>query len=510
MVCSVKWLIDKNEGYTMALMLPRRIDIKDLGEPGALLSRKEIAWLNNYMREYPNHPSKISMPLSQNNLKYTVIINEKNRYALYKGMNGKALGKGGFGKVKIGQNIDTGEWVSVKIQVFTKKDKSREKEIKRECEFSKEVGLLKDVIETKTKHIKKIYIVQKLIGRGDDLFHHFFYADEKTKISTFDEKLDIAIFALEELKTKFHDKNILHRDVKPDNIVYDKANRKVMLIDFGAVLDLNKVPKRCLHHLTDFKKMGDKFFAKKIQQKNRYIDNNTYYFHKVGFGTDGYMAPEIDDLKEALYSKSSDIYAMGICLYYLITVNKKNEKRAIPYTLQFYNLVAKMCNYDPRTRPTVEQALKVLYQMKRDWKNKTKIIKTKNTISRTKTTHNKNTTLLSAVKEGDLNIIKLLLKKNDVNNQDAFGNTPLIYATLKNHINVLKLLLNDKRTNLNIKNKKGFTALMVAVHNNNVEAIISLLVDKRIDLEVNQCLFSLIQSKAIKKLIDHLVKLKFD
>ena len=41
-----------------------------------------------------------------------------------------------------------------------------------------------------------------------------------------------------------HDKNIIHRDIKPSNIMRHR-NGKLFLLDFGAVKQVNKQPKRC-------------------------------------------------------------------------------------------------------------------------------------------------------------------------------------------------------------------------------------------------------------------------
>lgn len=30
-----------------------------------------------------------------------------------------------------------------------------------------------------------------------------------------------------------HTRNICHRDIKPDNILYDRLNKKIKIIDFG-------------------------------------------------------------------------------------------------------------------------------------------------------------------------------------------------------------------------------------------------------------------------------------
>lgn len=78
-----------------------------------------------------------------------------------------------------------------------------------------------------------------------------------------------------------HEKHYCHRDLKPDNIIYQKDCQKIKIIDFGFAIS-------CKDKL--------KFFC----------------------GTPAYMAPEIVNKKE--YSGSAaDIWACGVILYQLLT-----------------------------------------------------------------------------------------------------------------------------------------------------------------------------------------------
>ena len=36
-----------------------------------------------------------------------------------------------------------------------------------------------------------------------------------------------------------HSKGICHRDIKPDNILYDRKNKKIKVIDFGISRNIN-------------------------------------------------------------------------------------------------------------------------------------------------------------------------------------------------------------------------------------------------------------------------------
>ena len=81
--------------------------------------------------------------------------------------------------------------------------------------------------------------------------------------------------------TKVHSQNIIHRDLKPDNIIRRRIDRKLVLIDFGAVKQVR---------------------AATVATPNPAISRT------IGIGTEGYMPSE----QGIGYPKpASDIYAVG-------------------------------------------------------------------------------------------------------------------------------------------------------------------------------------------------------
>ncbi len=64
--------------------------------------------------------------------------------------------------------------------------------------------------------------------KGRDLFNMIYENDYK-----YDEKLTKKIFKqLLKIVSKIHKKNIIHKDIKPENIIYDSETEKITLIDF--------------------------------------------------------------------------------------------------------------------------------------------------------------------------------------------------------------------------------------------------------------------------------------
>ena len=79
-----------------------------------------------------------------------------------------------------------------------------------------------------------------------------------------------------------HDNNIIHRDIKPDNILFkDLARNQVKVADLGF-----------------------------CTLRGTHTDGSI-------IGSPGFLAPEVFNRK--LYSPKSDIYAVGIMLYEILT-----------------------------------------------------------------------------------------------------------------------------------------------------------------------------------------------
>lgn len=82
-----------------------------------------------------------------------------------------------------------------------------------------------------------------------------------------------------------HQKKICHRDVKPENILYNKVNQSIKLIDFGI--------------------------SKKIEERGRKRDMLT------PTGTPFYRAPQI--LEGGGYDQMVDMWALGVTMFKMMT-----------------------------------------------------------------------------------------------------------------------------------------------------------------------------------------------
>ncbi len=126
-----------------------------------------------------------------------------------------------------------------------------------------------------------------------------------------------------------HRNRVIHRDIKPPNIIRCRDDNRLVLLDFGAV-------RECLHHDDD---PGD------------HAASPTTHF----VGTMGFAPPEQLALRPTY---SSDIYALGVTCLYLLTgksplefdvdpdTQEINWQRSVSISTSFEKLLSKMLTTD--------------------------------------------------------------------------------------------------------------------------------------------------------------------
>ena len=191
------------------------------------------------------------------------------------------IGSGGFAKVVLGTHIPTGEKVAIKIM---DKEQILSDELNKERVLS-EISILKivrhnniiklyEVMETP----QKIYLVMEYCD-GGELFDYIVskqHLSENQACHFFQEIIDAL--------TYLHSQNIVHRDVKPENILLESFGKSMTckLIDFGI--------------------------------------SRTYTLDKLigtPCGTASYAPPEMHRGEE-YYGLLSDIWSAGVLLYAMV------------------------------------------------------------------------------------------------------------------------------------------------------------------------------------------------
>ncbi|MGD1701155.1 SUMF1/EgtB/PvdO family nonheme iron enzyme [Dapis sp. BLCC M229] len=196
-----------------------------------------------------------------------------------------SLGSGGFGDTYLAEDLDLPGNPKCVVKHLKPKVpdpgvlKIAQKLFEREANTLYKLGQDSDQIPKLFAHFQEgteFYLVQEYI-EGQDI------SRELTSGKKLSESYTIALLKgiLSALETA-HQKNIIHRDIKPENLMRRKSDKKIVLIDFGAVKEISV--------LTTANQKGTTTFT-------------------VAVGTPGYMPSEqgIGDPK-----LSSDIYAVAM------------------------------------------------------------------------------------------------------------------------------------------------------------------------------------------------------
>lgn len=272
--------------------------------------------------------------LSENGI---IIINSKDI------IKGEVIGKGGYGKVLKG--VYQGKEVAIKELIADCKLKEAFSEISKEIDFIKKAqndrlpffyGLQIDEEEKLGlifEYIKGYPL--NLVSNGMDI---------KTKLEVVYQLVEILVF--------LHSKKMIHRDIKPQNImIEDKKN--VRLIDFGV---------------------------SKIAEKTSTNTANS-------LGTTAYMAPENfdfdcenDNPKPIIISAKADVWSVGCLISELfsgvspwniknvIRIEKKlMDKAAFPIPNEITcepvrSLISSCTIIDPLKRPSSQELLELIKQ----------------------------------------------------------------------------------------------------------------------------------------------------
>ena len=310
------------------------------------------------------HDNAYYMRLSQKLSTY--ITNYYNKFKKYPDTSlsfykyGRLIGQGAFGKVNLGLNILTGRVVAIKS--FIKKNLEANGENMRKILY--ETNLMKKLNHPNITKIlemfedkKYILIIMEYINGGN----LFSFVKKRRKLS---EKTAKFLFKqiIEGIK-HIHQHNIVHRDIKLENILID-INNNIKICDFGIGKILSS-------------------------------DKELLYDQ---CGTPMYMAPEIflSSKKNGYEGPPVDIWSSGIALYIMLSgtlpfdINKKifknkennlndsltsdeiqknhnfhlqqiiinNEPKKIPkISREAKNLLHGLLNKDPQKRLTIEEIL---------------------------------------------------------------------------------------------------------------------------------------------------------
>ncbi|NET40453.1 CAP domain-containing protein [Okeania sp. SIO2B3] len=196
----------------------------------------------------------------------------------------QSLGSGGFGDTYLAQDLDLPGKPKCVVKHLSPKSSDpkvlaiAQRLFETEAETLYKLGKDSDQIPKLFAHFQErteFYLVQEYI-EGQDI------RKELTPGKKLSESYTIALLkGILEALAVAHKNNIIHRDIKPENLMRRKSDKKIVLIDFGAVKEINVLTTN---------QPGTTTLT-------------------VAVGTPGYMPSEQSNGKPKL---SSDIYAVGM------------------------------------------------------------------------------------------------------------------------------------------------------------------------------------------------------
>ncbi|CAI2183760.1 7685_t:CDS:2 [Funneliformis geosporum] len=225
---------------------------------------------------YPRYPDNIQQPpppIPQSS------VRRGNMFGPYLLL--QTLGEGEFGKVKLGMHVDTGEEVAIKLIRKESVDTPS-----RLTKIEREIGVLRGVMHPNIVKLYDVFETDRYIGiimeyaSGGELFDHILahrYLKERDACRLFAQLISGVNY--------LHQKNIVHRDLKLENLLLDR-NRNIIITDFGFANQFNGV--------------HDDLMA-------------------TSCGSPCYAAPELV-ISEGLYVGSAvDIWSCGVILYAMLS-----------------------------------------------------------------------------------------------------------------------------------------------------------------------------------------------
>jgi serine/threonine protein kinase len=269
-----------------------------------------------------------------------------NRYQII-----RQLGQGGFGRTYLAEDINKSHQTCVlkefAPQVEQQQDLQKAKEL-----FEREANVLKKLqhpqipyfhasLQVKIGSKDFFFLVQDYVD-GDNFYQLLEQRESQGKTFSEEEVINLLQQILPVL-SYIHSRDVVHRDISPDNLIWRRSDNLPVLIDFGAVKQLPA---------------SQGFWRTKL------VGNNTL------LGKKGY-APE-EQLRQGKAFFSSDLYSLAVTTLVLLTAKEPQKLydsyqgiwawgKEIRVTPKLEAVLKKMLAYKPSDRyQRAEQILKDL------------------------------------------------------------------------------------------------------------------------------------------------------
>lgn len=257
----------------VAHLPPAFVNPHDIQPNGNLLTDTQIEWVKKNLLGDDNvhlgKKSKKDSALANLAFKNSLIITEHNgkkkALAIYKGK----IGAGAFGGVRVAIDVITNEWVAIKVippepATSQKKTKKRNVSVKQVASETNEYNSFVEYDEPEAVgfngNINQLTVqgekfILEIVGhnQGEEI-EYLSHKGTNNKVlimtlapgKSLDDIEHLSrqqyLEIVKNLLDKFYDLNtvnqILHRDIKLDNIMYDVSTKRLQIIDYGFAIQI--------------------------------------------------------------------------------------------------------------------------------------------------------------------------------------------------------------------------------------------------------------------------------
>ena len=348
--------------------IPTKAKVSDLHSNLKLYSNDEIKQLQK-MNLVDGKHRYVKDGNQKKKLKFAIFVKGNRHFAVYTGK--RKLGTGGFGSVKLAQDLLTSEWYALKVQEMDEDDNKKYPNSTPQSEL-KRVAKLGEAIKL-TRYHSPFGFDRYSPSKSRQQYYFLMHYAHGMDLSGMDEVghdyslavyIKIIIAVLNAVKG-LHKQKFLHRDLKLANTIIDRLSGKVKLIDYGLAIEMNR--------------------------DGEFVEENKY-------GTSEYMAPELKNAKKYKYSVATEMFALGILIGILLKLVKpsdqvnfdsdevntvigentddyKNKTRIQDVVLRkkIAEYVKQMIHPDPKRRPHVNEVIGFFCEIKKNLRERERI-----------------------------------------------------------------------------------------------------------------------------------------
>ena len=252
----------------------------------------------------------------------------------------KQIGKGNFATVYLVKSKITNKVYAMKeIKAERYSNESQRKEVQKEIKLLENLDHPNIITYFSSfSENGNFYIITEYLN-GGSLQDILKLSKENGKCISEEKLWDVLVQVLSGLCYLHYKKNIIHRDIKPDNILFDKDGN-IKITDFG------------------------------ISAVNRDDADEIIKCHDTCIGPMQFMSPEMAQKEK--YDFKSDIYMLGLTFFNLMSGElpqkniiqnnnvyvalNQNAKLPDYYSRNLKDFVRKLLNVDPKERPSSKEA----------------------------------------------------------------------------------------------------------------------------------------------------------